>query len=85
MVRTTPTVPEKYTPRQALKDREVLAAAIRERIQRDKIPTSEIAKRHTSIRAADIAALMRDDHTFGINRLHAIAEAIGLRASLVIS
>lgn len=85
MSRTTPTVPEKYTPRQALRDREVLAAAIRDKIQRERIPTSEIARRHSSIRAADIASILRDDHNFGINRLHAIAEAIGLREKLVIS
>lgn len=63
----------------------MLAAAIREKIQREKIATADIARRHTSIRAADIASIMRDDHNFGINRLHAIAEAIGLRARLVIS
>ncbi|WP_279482232.1 hypothetical protein [Aureimonas sp. SK2] len=85
MSKTTPTIPDKYTPRQALRDREVLAAAIREKIQREKIATADIARRHTSIRAADIASIMRDDHNFGINRLHAIAEAIGLRARLVIS
>ena len=68
MSRTTPAVSEKYTPWQALRDREVRAAAIRDKIQRERIPTSEIAKRHTSIRAADIASILRDDQNFGINR-----------------
>ncbi|MEP0510170.1 MAG: hypothetical protein ABJD38_15770 [Aurantimonas coralicida] len=37
------------------------------------------------IRAADVASLLRGDHTFGAKRLYAIAEAVGIRVRLVVS
>ena len=75
--------PNPYTPRSVALMKERIAAEIVATITEKKVTPAEIARRYPSVRAGDLQNLRRGEHdVYGINRLVAIAEALGISFSL---
>lgn len=81
MGRTVPSIPNPHTPRSASEMKDVLGEAIARKIRSDATGTTVVAalKRYKSLRAGDVANVLSGDHQlYGINRLLAFSEALGL-------
>ncbi|WP_114945890.1 XRE family transcriptional regulator [Microvirga calopogonii] len=86
MASSRPVIPNRYIPVSAARMKDRIGEAIVRRIERDDITAAEIARRYASIRAGDISKIRQGDWAiFGINRLVAIAEAIGVSVEAQVS
>jgi len=85
MASSRPCIPNPYIPVSVSQMKDRLGEAIVRRIEKDGITAAEIGRRYRSVRAGDISKIRQGDWAlFGINRLVAIAETIGVQVEIVV-
>lgn len=83
--RFRPTRPEAYSPESVERLKELLADALEREIRIRDIKPAQIQRLVPAIRRADVTAITSGDGAgFGIKKLAAIAEAVGLRVEYTI-
>lgn len=81
-----PTTPSKYSPDSARRMKEELGDAILAHMRRHNLTSIDIYRRYKSVRPADIREIEAGGASFyGLNRLLAICEALGIRAELKVA
>lgn len=79
-------IPNPYTPLTARRLKEQLGEAISKRIAASGTTAADISRRYKSIRSGDIARIRAGDaELYGLPRLIAIAEALGLEMRVTVS
>lgn len=78
--------PNPYTPATARQLKETLGEAITRRITASGTTAAEISRRYKSVRSGDLARIRAGDaELYGLPRLIAIAEALGLVLRVTVS
>lgn len=73
----------RYTPVSVVRMKDWLAEEIVRVAKRDGLTPADIARRYPTIRRNDFSKIVNGDHQiFGVSRLSAVAEAIGISAVL---
>ncbi|MBY3363736.1 hypothetical protein [Rhizobium laguerreae] len=73
-----PKKPDKNQPKSSILIREMMQAAILDRIDEEGLTAAEIADKYPGFRSAYVQAMRSDSALFGFNRLCSMCEAMGL-------
>lgn len=86
MGRSFGTIPNPYTPATARQLKETLGEAITRRIAASGTTAAEISRRYKSVRSGDLQRIRAGEaELYGLPRLIAIAEALGLELQVTVS